>query len=234
MCVACCAVQEDPSQFWRQLVGRAAPAFQTVSAAVLPGAWRPFKLQASWLLLLLACKNPSNRQMLSRVERTTLLPLAMQLENAERFQQQAAAAEAAAAARTAAATAGAAIPQQQQQQLSRQGSAPDTPTGSRRSSRTSDGGSSSGVLSRGGSLPVSRKASVLAPVSSGGRLSSQGSGGVMGGVSMGPAGGSYDGEDELAMLQQEVALFGMVSSRGSSAEASGPGAAAAAQEPQQK
>jgi hypothetical protein len=156
--------------------------------------------------------------MLSRVERTTLLPLAMQLENAERYQQQAAAAEAAAAA------AGVVV----QPQLYRQGSAPDTPTGSRRFSRTSsDGGSSSGggALSRGGSLPVSRKASVLAPVSSGGRLSSQGSGGMgnLGGLGVG--GGSYDGEDELAMLQQEVALFGMVSTRGSSAEASASGGA---------
>lgn len=54
------------------------------------------------MLLLLACKAQANRALISRVQRTTLTPLAMQLENAERFAEAAAALEAAAAAAAAA------------------------------------------------------------------------------------------------------------------------------------
>lgn len=99
--VAYAVPQDQPGQ-WQQLVGRAAPAFQTIRAAVPPGPWKPFREQVSWMLLLLASKAPANRALISRVQRTTLTPLAMQLENAERFAEQAALVEAAAAAAAAA------------------------------------------------------------------------------------------------------------------------------------
>jgi hypothetical protein len=96
---------DQPGQ-WSALVGRSAPAFQRLRSAVPPGPWKPFREQVSWLLLLLASKTAANRALVSRVQRTTLTPLAMQLENAERFAEQAAAVEAAAAAAAAEAAAG--------------------------------------------------------------------------------------------------------------------------------
>jgi hypothetical protein len=82
-------VPQEQSNQWQALVGRSAPAFQSIRAAVAAGPWRPFKQQVCWLLLLLAAKSSSNRALLSRLQRTTLTPLAMQLENAERFAVQA-------------------------------------------------------------------------------------------------------------------------------------------------
>jgi hypothetical protein len=52
--------QDQPGQ-WQALVGRTAPAFQAIKAAVPPGPWKPFKEQTCWLLLLLAAKAPANR-----------------------------------------------------------------------------------------------------------------------------------------------------------------------------
>eukprot|EP00775_Hariotina_reticulata_P001957 gene1957-2284_t len=84
------SLQEDLGGVWQQLVGRSAPAFQVISRAVPDGPWKPFASQVAWMLLLLAVKSPQNRSMIHKVQRTTLAPLAMQLENAERYLQQAA------------------------------------------------------------------------------------------------------------------------------------------------
>jgi hypothetical protein len=77
------AAPQEPAEPF-QLVGRAAPAFPAVSARVGGGSWRPFRLQVSWMLLLLAVKAPANRMLISKVERASIAPLATQLENAER------------------------------------------------------------------------------------------------------------------------------------------------------
>lgn len=95
-CFCCChqlyllwgAVHDDPSDFWRQLVGRSAPAFQHISAHVAEGPWKPLKLQIAWILLLLAAKQLANRLSMAKLERTNITPLAQQLENAERYQQE--------------------------------------------------------------------------------------------------------------------------------------------------
>jgi hypothetical protein len=77
-------VHQDPVEAWRELVGRASPAFQRASARVADGPWRPFRLQLAWMLMLLAARAPANRMLIAKVERASIAPLATQLENAER------------------------------------------------------------------------------------------------------------------------------------------------------
>jgi hypothetical protein len=199
------AVQEDQGGLWQGLVARTAPAFQPIRAAVPEGPWKAFQLQVGWMLLLLAAKSANNRAIISKVQRTTLAPLAMQLENAERFYAQAAQAEVQAEAE-AAAKAAAGNPQrssssggskQQQRGLVVAAAQPATavaaPLGSTATTSTSADASSSrsAVLSNGGSGGSSM-------------------------VSPGSAAAAAGGEDEL--LQAEVAFLGMMSRPPSSSQ----------------
>lgn len=194
LCAVCCvhAVEQEQSGLWQSLVARTAPAVQSIRAAVPEGPWKPFKLQVGWMLLLLAAKSASNRAIISRVQRTTLTPLAMQLENAERYYAQAAEVAAAAEAATAAAdsrdaAAAAALnpspggTQAQQQQPSE-------------ALRVAAVGAA--ASRQPGAVPGGEPLPAVSGVSS---MSHQGS-----------LGGASEGDDEL--LQAEVAFLGMMSS----------------------
>ncbi|GAX82187.1 hypothetical protein CEUSTIGMA_g9615.t1 [Chlamydomonas eustigma] len=74
--------QVETSKRWQRLVGRSAPAFQAVSSTLSEGPWKAVKLQVSWILFLLSVRSQSNRELILRLRRTTLLPLIQQLENA--------------------------------------------------------------------------------------------------------------------------------------------------------
>jgi hypothetical protein len=205
------AVQQDHGGLWQGLVARTAPAFQPIRAAVPEGPWKAFQLQVGWMLLLLAAKAAANRAIISKVQRTTLAPLAMQLENAERFFAQAAQAEAQAEAEAAAAAAGssktaaAGNPQRSsstggsKQQLQPSGAAAAQPA-SGQPAGAAAAAAASGALSSASASSSSRPAAA----SSGGSSSM---------VSPGGAGG---GEDEL--LQAEVAFLGMMSRPPSSSQ----------------
>ncbi|KAL6747397.1 armadillo-type protein [Haematococcus lacustris] len=79
---------------WTWLAGKSAAAFQAVACCLEDGVWRAVKVQLAWLLFLLAAKSAANRELLARLERSLVSPLAQQLANAEAF---AASAQAAAA-----------------------------------------------------------------------------------------------------------------------------------------
>lgn len=82
------------SAHWTRLAGQYASAFKSVAKAVGEGPWRAVKVQLAWLLFLLAAKSPANRELITKLERTILSPLAQQLANAERFYSSAVAAAA--------------------------------------------------------------------------------------------------------------------------------------------
>eukprot|EP00879_Flechtneria_rotunda_P016669 GHRR01017444.1.p1 GENE.GHRR01017444.1~~GHRR01017444.1.p1 ORF type:complete len:203 (-),score=105.47 GHRR01017444.1:872-1480(-) len=197
-CVA--AVQEDLGGLWQQLVARTAPAFQQISAAVPEGLWRPFNLQIGWLLLLLAVKNPNNRAIISKVQRTTLTPLATQLGNVEKFYQQAAALDAAVAAGAGS-----------------------------RAQRTSVGGSSNGnVGQRQQGLQQLAAAEAIGADTNAGtadgvsavRTAAVPAYGMGGDAGLATAGQGSTDDDEMNMLQQEVAFLGLMSSASSSSRQS--------------
>jgi hypothetical protein len=259
---------DQPGQ-WSALVGRSAPAFQRLRSAIPPGPWKPFREQVSWLLLLLASKTAANRALVSRVQRTTLTPLAMQLENAERFAEQAAAVEAAAAAADRGAAAGrgweqaggssssrAAAPsplqhhsrgssrsgvgefgqQQQQQQHASPGRSP-LPSFSSSSSPDRLGAAAAGAAAGGGSSGRPSIDSTAGRTSVGPNDTASPSphalspaaaaaAGAASGVSSGRttpaqrAGSGFlvpSGEDDLSMLQAEVAFLGLMSGQSSRA-----------------
>jgi hypothetical protein len=68
---------------------------QAVARTISDGPWRPVKTQLAWVLYLLAAKSAGNRELLLRLERTVVTPLAQQLANVEAFYASAAAAAAA-------------------------------------------------------------------------------------------------------------------------------------------
>lgn len=195
----CCvlAVQEDVGGMWQGLVARIAPAFQPITAAVAEELWKPFKLQIAWMLLLLAAKNPNNRAIISKVQRTTLTPLAMQLENAERFYQQAAGMEAAAAAGKTIARSSSTGADGMSTSSSRRGS------GAGHAGIGVDPQSSSAVSAPAGNMAAAGPVAAAAAVSHGSAASAVGSD-----VPVQP--GSVD-DDELSMLQAEVAFLGLMS-----------------------
>jgi hypothetical protein len=229
--LVCHTVQADPSEYWRGLVGRAAPLFPGVASAVPPGPWKPFHEQLAWVLLLLALKANLNRQLMARLQRATLAPLASQLEAAEKYAAAAAAAEqyaAVAAAGEAGQEGGAAGSSQRPSRSSssggggREAGPPPTTAAAAGGAPTRDG---VGLPVTGGELhtPTSAAAAGAASAAGGvpGHSSSRGSSSVAGagcggssyrsGASVPPPGSSphvlEEDTDEFAMLQQEVAFL---------------------------
>lgn len=52
---------------------------QDVARRVPDGPWRPLKVQLCWVLFLLAARSPANRELLLKLERTVVAPLAAQV-----------------------------------------------------------------------------------------------------------------------------------------------------------
>lgn len=186
---------------WQALVARTAPAFQPITAAVAEGPWKPFKLQIAWMLLLLAAKNPDSRAIISKVQRTTLSPLAMQLENAERFYQQAAEVEAAADMAAAAAGRGVA------RSSSTGATAGSASAASSR--RNTGGGFAAGQEQLNSSVSAPAESTMAAIAAAAPEVADGAPAAASSGV-LGQPSGLED--DELSMLQAEVAFLGLMSS----------------------
>eukprot|EP00955_Chlamydomonas_euryale_P023711 250228-Chlamydomonas_euryale.AAC.1 len=67
---------------------RSSPLFESIGARLSEGPWKRAKLQAAWVLLLLSAKRSTTHALLAGLLRTSISPLAQQLENAEAFAAQ--------------------------------------------------------------------------------------------------------------------------------------------------